>query len=109
MSNVFDIDARKGSYEPLTVRFRGAEYVLGRSASHVLGALAIHAKLAPAEGETEQEASARMIAILPSVLGALCPGFPATDLTVGEEFALMQAATEVLGRVAQVRFPAAQG
>lgn len=106
-SGVFDVDKAKAGYEPLTVRFRGVDYVLGAKAAHVLGAVALRESISdPDEGESDNAYAARLAGVLPDLLVALCPGFPVDDLNAEDEVLLMQAAMEAVARVGSMNFSA---
>jgi len=107
LTTVFDVDAKKTAYCPLTVRFRGQEYVFGRTALGILQATTLDgASMEKVEGETDMDYSKRLLEKLPKLVALLCPGFPTDDWAMDEELALFQAVAEVLGRVGRVRFQA---
>ncbi len=88
---VFDIDALAESYQPVRIKFRGGEYVLGANVLQVIAA-----------AELNQEGGmSAMVQQLPAYLRTLCPDIgPALDepLTAPEEVALMRPITAVMDR-----------
>jgi hypothetical protein len=105
MSDVIDIDARAGSFEPVRVKFRGQEHVLGSHAIELVGATAIYTTNPKEEDETEIGYAVR---IAPLVLRALSPELDALldaePLSAAEEFAIVPVLTEVVKRIGALEF-----
>lgn len=91
-NEVFDIDAVAAEYQPVRIKFRGTEYVLGATVLQVIAAT----ELAPGEG------ASGMVARLPEYLRTLCPEIgPALEgrpLISAEEVALLRPITAVMNR-----------
>lgn len=105
---VFDIDEKSQGFAPLTVKFRGEQYVLGDDALGVLTACEMHSSVIDSDADDAAN-MAKLMEMLPSVIAMLCPGFPVDDWSTGEKLTIMQAATEVLQRVGALTFQAGAG
>jgi hypothetical protein len=97
--DLFDVDAAAGDYRPVVIRFRGAEYVLGATAAHLLALSNLASKL-------DGKGTEALAENLRPVFAALAPEAP-TDLTAAEEIALLAPLTEVLNRLGRITFRAA--
>lgn len=94
---VFDIDEQAGAFQPVRVKLRGQESVLGSTALSLM-------KAAQLGQDTED-----ILSQLRPMLGQLCPELPIDDLTPGEEVALMRAVTEVMRRMGRLTFRTEDG
>ena len=90
-NEVFDIDAVAEEYQPVRIRFRGAEYTLGANVLQVIAATEL----------STDEGTGGIVKQLPVYLRTLCPEIgPALEkpLAAAEEVALLRPITEVMNR-----------
>lgn len=100
---IFDLDEQGASgFEPVTVRFRGTEYLLGTTAYGLVAAPAL-LDIGDDDASEHQVLQAIMenLAAAVRVLGPELQDAIEADgtITPGEEFALMKAVMEVLNRI----------
>lgn len=101
--NVFDIDAEASQFEPVRIKFRGRDLVLGDTAVSIIQAASLYS----AEDD-EQDHLSLMVKYLRPVLRALNPELAQMmeeqDLTSAEELALMRPVTAVMERLGKLTF-----
>lgn len=92
MPELFDIDAEVAAYEPVRIKFRGKEYVLGKTTMAVLLAMEVI--------EGDEIGTKQLVQNLPAVLRTLCPELDAVlkkkALVQAEEVALLKPVTAVM-------------
>lgn len=102
MTKVFDVDALAAEFEPVCIRFRGEEYVLGDTVESVLAATKIAESL-PDDAPTEEQ-----LALLPKVLRALNKklgkAVAESEPSLPERLVFQKAVTELMTRVGNVPF-----
>lgn len=98
----FNIDTMKSGFTPAEVHFRGEDYVLGANAIGIIRACEIHGEIEDKEGTSYMAA---FLEKLPELLTAMCETFPTVGLETGEQMALINVCTEVLGQIGQLTFP----
>jgi hypothetical protein len=109
---MFDIDELAGDFEPVEIRFRGQEYVLGASVIQLLNA-AVGFK--DSAGRLKENASAEdqalaVFEVLRPTLRALSPELAKViaerDLTPPEEAALLKPVTQAVQLLSRLSFRA---
>jgi hypothetical protein len=97
MSQVYDIDAAAGSYQPVTIKLRAQEYVLGETVQQLMTMSSLLNSVKDESGQVE--VSAHIV----EILATLAPQAP-QNLTAGEQIALVRPITEVLTRFNALSF-----
>jgi hypothetical protein len=100
---VFDLDSGT-DYEPVTVRFRGKDYVLGKNAGQLLAATRVYEKAGIELGEEDSDAGAKVLDLIRPMVAVLCPDFPLDELDPQAEVRLIRPVTEVLTRMGNLTF-----
>lgn len=92
MPNLFDIDAEVAAYQPVHIKFRGQEYVLGETTMQVLLAMEVI--------QEDEIGTKQLVQNLPAVLRTMCPGLAEVlkdkPLVQAEEVALLKPVTAVM-------------
>lgn len=105
MTNVIDIDARAGSFEPVTVRFRGQEYELGKHAIELLTVSSVYSGNPKRDDESEIEYAVRLAPlVLRAVSSEIAAVLDAQELSAAEELAIVPVLTEVVKRIGALNF-----
>lgn len=102
MGKIYDVDELAREFEPVRVRFRGKEYVLGGDIESLMRATRVASSVADDAPEEEQ------FKILPAVLRALCKDLGKEvrerPLGLAERLVFQKAVTEVMDRINAVPF-----
>lgn len=92
MPQLFDIDAQAEAFEPVHIKFRGQEHVLGETVMSVLLAMDV------VDGDSID--TKQLMANLPAILRTLCPNLEGVlkekPLVQAEEVALLKPVIAVL-------------
>ncbi len=92
MPNLFDIDAEVAAYQPIHIKFRGQEYVLGATTMQVLLAMEVI--------QADEIGTKQLVENLPAILRTMCPKLDPVlkdkALSQAEEVALLKPVTAVM-------------
>lgn len=100
MADVYDVDAASQDFNPVRVKFRGAEYELGND---VVGLVRAAAMFQSADEEDGKQVMEKLPAILVALSPALAPVLEEKALGSAEAVAFVPAAQEALTRFARFR------
>ncbi len=104
-NKVIDIDKRAGSFEPVKVKFRGKQYVLGSKALELLSVSAIYSANPKRDDEPEPNYAVRLAPlVLCGVSEELAAVLEKNGLTAAEELAVIPVLTEVVKRIGALDF-----
>lgn len=112
MADIFDIDAQVGEFEPVRIRFRGEELVLGESVMDVMAACEAAGHMP--EDQEGLEGVRAMLGMIRPALRVLNPKLrdmlDERDLSPAEEVALVRPVTVALSQFTKaLKFPAEEG
>lgn len=97
-TGVVDIDAQAKKFDPVRIRFRGIEYVLGRDVASIIEATSV------LSSDDDGSDPVKTLRSLGPILEILAPELPRDDLDPGEEIALLGAVTLLMERVGDLPF-----
>jgi hypothetical protein len=103
----FNVDEMGSEFQPVDIIFRGQEYVLGGNALGLLSACEMHSTIEDKDG---MQYLIAFLGMLPELLASMCPELELEyGLETGEQMAMVQVVTEVLGRVSRLTFQTEEG
>ena len=104
---LYDIDEMAKEFEPVRVKFRGVEYVLGDNVHSILSASSVFQE----NLDPKADAKATTLDVfthLRAIIRVLSPGMAKVmdqqDLNAAEEAAMLRPVTEVLSQVGKLSF-----
>ena len=105
--SLYDIDEMAEKFEPVRVKFRGTEYVLGADVHSILSASSVFQETIDPEADSKSTTLA-VFTQLRAIIRVLSPDLAKVmddcDLNPAEEAAMLRPVTEVLAQVGQLTF-----
>ncbi len=103
---LYDIDEMAQEFEPVRVKFRGVEYILGESVHAILSASSVFQQV-DAEAD-DKSTTLQVFTHLRPIIRVLSPDMGKVmneqDLNAAEEAAMLRPVTEVLAQVGRLSF-----